>query len=678
MKKYPVALVSFSIYGAIACGVLVYSRSAQTADPAPAPSAAAPLTRDAAEFKDIFDLYSRGDYETALKRLTAFERYFPNSKLQASAENLHGMIYLLQKQPAPAIPHFGKASTLPSDQPNFGQYALYNLATAQFEANQLDDAQETLNDIHIEVLDKDNQLKTHYLKARVFQKRSLPVEAARECLLSSKVGSNPAVTSLLEMTLNDVSSSATLSEMYTSYQDTPLADVVLYHLATTQLKEGDRTKAQQNFQLLLTKYPQSAHAAQATEALRSEQNLGPVEKMSVGVLLPLKGKFGRFGSHTLEAIELAFGIFGDGPNSPNSKDDKNSKITLVIEDSGEEPEQAVAALEKLANQHRVVAVIGPLLSKGIDQVAQRAQELGVPLISLARSTPANLTTYSKTSGNSFFQAGVTLQEQTDQIAKFAVDQLKLSRFAEVYPKDKVGVESGNLFWDSVEQLGGKMVGAESYAPDETDFRQVIDKLSGLYYTEARQKELDELAKERVLNHIKKRTRKTEQYFSLKPIVDYQAVFIPEEAKATGQILPTFAYRDVDHIRFLGTAAWNSPELYQRAQNYADGVLFTDAFFAMSSSPLSEHFVTLYRSTFNVDPTTMEAVAYDAARVLDHALTDGSAPDRSDLKDRLRDIKDYPSVTGKITVTNGQFARELKVLTIKQGKIVEFNSAVASE
>jgi branched-chain amino acid transport system substrate-binding protein len=672
MKKYPLAIVTYSIYGAVVCGMLAYSHSAQTADPAPTP-AATPLARDAVEFKEIFDLYSRGDYETAMKRLSAFERYFPNSKLQASAENLHGMILLLQKQPAQAIPHFNKAATIPTDQPNFGQYALYNLATAQFEAAQLDDTQETLNDIHIEVLDKDNQLKVHYLKARVFQKRALPVEAARECLLSSKVGSNSAVTSLLETSLNEVSSTATLEEMYKSYDDSPLADIILYHLATTQLKEGDRTKAQQNFQLLVSKYPQSAHASQASEALKSEQNLGPVEKMSVGVLLPLKGKFARFGSHTLEAIELAFGIFG------NVKDDKSdSKVTLVIEDSGEEPEQTIAALERLANQHRVVAVIGPLLSKGIDSVAQRAQELGVPLISLARSTPSNFSTFSKVSGNSFFQAGVTLQQQTDQIAKFAIDQLKMSRFAEVYPKDKVGVESGNLFWDAVEQLGGKMVGAESYAPDETDFRQVIDKLSGLYYTEARQKELEELTKERELNHIKKRNRKTEQYFSLKPIVDYQAVFIPEEAKATGQILPTFAYRDVDHVRFLGTAAWNSPELYQRAQTYADGVLFTDAFFPASDSPITEHFVSLYRGTYGVEPTTMEAVAYDAAHVLDHALNDGSPPDRADLKERLKSTKDYPSVTGKISVSNGQFSRDLKVLTIKQGKIVEFNSSVAAQ
>jgi TolA-binding protein len=45
------------------------------------------LSRDESEYKDIFDLYSRGDYETALKKLTFFERYFPKSKLQSSAEN---------------------------------------------------------------------------------------------------------------------------------------------------------------------------------------------------------------------------------------------------------------------------------------------------------------------------------------------------------------------------------------------------------------------------------------------------------------------------------------------------------------------------------------------------------------------------------------------------------------
>ena len=56
---------------------------------------------------------------------------------------------------------------------------LYNLATAQFEANQLDDAQDTLSDIHAEFLDRENRIKVHYLRARLDERRLLPLEAAR-------------------------------------------------------------------------------------------------------------------------------------------------------------------------------------------------------------------------------------------------------------------------------------------------------------------------------------------------------------------------------------------------------------------------------------------------------------------------------------------------------------------
>src|SRR5262249_41889348 len=151
----------------------------------------------------------------------------------------------------------------------------------------------------------------------------------------------------------------------------------------------------------------------------------------------------------------------------------------------------------------------------------------------------------------------------------AVQQLGIHKFAMIYPRDKVGEEISQYFWDEVEGMGAQVVGAETYAPGETDFRQAVDKLSGLYYSEARQRELDELAKKREQDKIKKRTRKTEAYFNLRPITDYEAVFIPDEPKVAGQIIPTFAYRDVDHVKFLGTSAWNSPEFPSRVQAYAE-------------------------------------------------------------------------------------------------------------
>ncbi|MEO7162237.1 MAG: penicillin-binding protein activator, partial [Bdellovibrionia bacterium] len=321
--------------------------------------------------------------------------------------------------------------------------------------------------------------------------------------------------------------------------------------------------------------------------------------------------------------------------------------------------QALQALNRLVQKHHVVAVIGPMLSKGVDQISQRAQELGVPLISLARK--------ASSTQDFVFQGGLTQQLQAYEIARHAIQDLGLKRFATLYPSDKFGTEMSQYFWDSVETLGGKIVAAESYSPGETDFRKSVDRLSGLFYLNARQRELDLLAEERESNNIKKRTRKTEQFFNLKPIVDYEAVFIPDEPKVAGQILPTFAYRDVEHIRFLGTSSWNSPEFLTRAQNYADKSSFVDAFLTESEKPSIVNFLKKYRATFSQEPTALEVLAYDAALVLKSTLSSPSASlTRNEVKERLKAIKDFPGTTGNITFKDGQLSRNLLVITVKNG------------
>jgi ABC-type branched-subunit amino acid transport system substrate-binding protein len=341
-------------------------------------------------------------------------------------------------------------------------------------------------------------------------------------------------------------------------------------------------------------------------------------------------------------------------------------VTLVLEDSGDEPDQAVQALERLVFKDHVAAVIGPLMSKGIDQVTRRAEELQVPLISLARG--------SGVQGNYVFQAGLTQQFQAQQVARYAIQKMGLKRFAVLYPKDKLGSETANSFWDAVDALGGEMVGAESYNSGETDFRQQVDKLSGLYYTEARNRELEELAKERTENKIKKRTRKTEQYFSLKPIVDYDAVFIPDEVHTTGSIIPMFAYRDVDTVKFLGTSAWNFTEI--AGISHSENAIFVDAFDFANPAANARAFLDDYKTTFGADPSVLEAVAYDAAKVLDAALALGPIRDRADLLARLQSVKNFPGVTGTISYDKGVYARDLKVFTVRSGRIVDAETAPA--
>jgi len=617
------------------------------------------------ELQEINSLYSKNLFEAAEDKMISFAKKHRKSSLLPAVENLRGLLLFRQKHSLSAISHFKKSIALNPSQPVFNSYVLYNLASAQFEADLLDEAQDTLEDISLESLDKSNRLKVYYLKATLYQKKLLSSEAVRQILLASRLlpeaGSpenSKAIFKLLDQSLQSIHDVPTLGELVQEFEDSPLSDVLLMKLARLEIAAGNTGSAELHLRSLMTRFPQSALYAQASEMISHPGAQTPEDVTSIGVLLPMKGKFGKFGIKSLQGIQLAFGIFSQSdPDSPNSK------IQLIVEDSGDEPEQAIQALGRLVTKHHVLAVIGPMLSKGIDLVSQRAQELGVPLISLSRRAGVPM--------DYVFQAGLTQQLQAYEIARYAIQNLSLRRFAIIYPNDKFGTEIRQNFWDAVESLGGKIVGAESYTPGETDFRTPVDKLSGVFYTEARQRELELLAKEREANQIRKRTRKTEQFFNLRPIVDFDAVFIPDDPKVAGQILPTFAYRDIDNVKFLGTSAWNSPDFLSRVQNYAESAAFADALASDSSSPLIHSFFEKYRASFNQEPTSMEAMAYDAGNLLRKILTSSDRPlSRSEIRDQLKTVKDFPGVTGTIFFKDGQLFRNLKIIKVKDGRFVE--------
>jgi ABC-type branched-subunit amino acid transport system substrate-binding protein len=626
---------------------------------------------EAKAYREILALYSAANYEPALARIAAFEQRHPKSLLYPQILNIRGMCLLLSHRPADAIPAFRTAIDRSSPGGPFAQYVTYNLASAQLEADQVPAARATAAAIRMETLDRENRIKVHYLRARIFVRDGQPADGARECLAASRLFADfqirdakttrAAFAQALEASLAQVNDPAALEELFRTFEDTTLADAVLFRLGALEISQGKRDAGQSHLRTLMARYPQSPYYARASELARPPIDLAHVDPTAVGVLLPLKGRFARLGQRNLMAIQLAFGIYAPGGEG------KHPEATLVVEDSGEEPEQALRALELLVSKHHVVAVIGPLLSKGIDQVTQRAQELGVPLVTLTR--------YPGVPGEFVLPAGLTLQAQATALAHHSVQKLGLKSFAVLYPRDKTGQESTGYFWDAVEEADGRVTGAEAYNPGETDFKQPVDRLSGLYYTEARARELEALAKERELNKIKKRTRKTEQYFSLKPVVDYQAVFIPEEPRVAGQILPMFAYRDVEKVLFLGTSAWNSQEFVTRAGPSAESSVFVDAWTPEDETPVAQAFLRDFRAAYGAEPSALDAIAYDAGKLVAHALPGGPAGPvensgaRAQVKDSLRSTRSLSGATGRITVVDGQVSRELKFLTVRAGKIV---------
>ena len=579
------------------------------------------------EYIAIQSAFQHGKYEDAIERATALEKKTRSMLSLAYVRNLKGLSYLATRKPLPAIVQFQRALDYQPPE-TIKPYLQYNLAAALTDADQVDDALETLKEIHPETLNLETRAKFHSVRAKNLIAKQSWVAAARETLSAAKDagavnGAKSTYVELLDRSLSPITKQEEILAVLSGLEDSPIADRVRQRIAPGLNLEA----------------PPATTVGEAR---------------SIGILLPLSGRFADFGSRVLHAITLAFRTY----------DPTGVEFKLEVEDTGDSVEQSIRALNRLANERQVAAVIGPLLSKGIEQVTARAETLGMPMVTLTQQTG--------TPGEYIISAGLTPKMQAEAVARTAIQKLGLKRFAIIHPRDKFGEQYSQSYWDAVEELGGTVVGDESYASGETDFRQVIDRLVGTYYKEARQREIDALTKTREEMKITRKTRKTAQYFDLPPIIEFDAVFIPDEPKIVGQILPTFAYRDVDKVKFLGISTWNSPELVKRAQAFADGSVFVDGLFNDSDSIPAQKFITRFMRDNGNPPTTIEAMAYDAALAVETALRE-LAPgtiSRSDVRARLRGIKDLPGATGRISYRDGEYTRNLTMLTVKGGKITE--------
>lgn len=578
-------------------------------------------------YKNIQNLFNKKQYDEVIKKVSDFEKLNRDHQLLPYLRNLKGLSYLSQKKPLLAIVQFQRAL---DERPaiNIRPFLSFNLASALSDAGQPMDSLETLKEINPIDLTQDNQSKYYILLAKNELERQKFVESARatlsaSSLLGQSLGTKPSLNELLDRAIIGLQKQSDLHAVLKGNETSPLAPKV-------------QARIQPGLEL-------SAPSVVTTGNSRA-----------IGLLLPLTGKFSSFGTRALRSITMALKTY----------EKYGVDYTLHIEDTGETPEQALKGLNKLANERKVSLVIGPLMSKGVDQITARAQSLNVPMITITQQVG--------TKGNFIFSAGLTPKLQSRELARYAIQKLGLKRFAVLYPKDKFGEQYWQAYWDAVEEFGGEITGIEPYTPGETDYRTPIKKLVGTYYTDARQKELDAMAKARNELKITKKNRKTAKYFDLEPIVNFDAVFIPDEPKAVGMIMPTFAYQDVDHTKFLGVSTWNTPELVERAQASAEHALFVDALFLDSENSSMKKFIERYQKESGEAPTSIEAMSYDAGLIADAALKDLPAGEvsRQEVVNELNSIKDLTGVTGKISIKDSEFVRNLTLLTVSNGKIEE--------
>lgn len=423
----------------------------------------------------------------------------------------------------------------------------------------------------------------------------------------------------------------------------------MFHLAELSLENRDTSGAKKYFKGVIEYLPGSDLAIRSQEILNQMDALKNVSPQTVGVVLPLSGRNAPVGQRALRGLEMGLGLHIPG-----------SSFKLAVMDSEGNPDSARRGVERLVKEDNVIAIVGSLLSKTAPAVAAKSDELGVP--TLALSQRSGLTEI----GSTVFRNSLTSGMQVRTLVRTAMEDFGMKRFAILYPNDAYGVEFTNIFWDEVLARGGHITAVQSYSNKETDFRLVIQRLTGTYFGEARQDEFTLRLNELKHADKKRSARQSNLENVLPPITDFDAIFIPDSVKALGQISAMLSYSDVRNVKLLGTNLWNTKDVARRAGNFSNNLLFVD-----SINPDSQdrsRFVMEYKSIYGEEPSLIEIQAYDAGLILRQLVASG-ASSREDLTRRLTSLERFPGSLGNLSMSaEREIERPVTALTIERGEV----------
>jgi branched-chain amino acid transport system substrate-binding protein len=323
------------------------------------------------------------------------------------------------------------------------------------------------------------------------------------------------------------------------------------------------------------------------------------DTVRIGVFLSLTGATASYGVSALNAITLA-------TEETNRNGGINGKrVELVVEDDHSNTQEVPGIVTKLIKEAKVDALIAEPVSTRAMAAAPIAQANQMVMISSASVKP-ELTSH----GDYIFRACFISSTEGEAIAKFAATKLKAKTAAVILDdQNDYAVVLAGFFKESFKRLDGKIVKEQKYAASDRDITAQLLAIKA--------------AKPDIIF--------APGFYSTAPLV----------ARTVKQL--------AIKATLIGSDGWDSPDLLGGGAESFAGVYFANHFWVGSDEPLVQKFVADYRRQYGVQPDAGAATAYDAARLLFDAFKRANSSDKSDVRNALATTKEFPGVTGRITI-----------------------------
>lgn len=427
-----------------------------------------------------------------------------------------------------------------------------------------------------------------------------------------------------------------LAEAAFMWQGTEIGQDALLQLARRALARQYPERARTHLERLFAIDVPFAHRQEAEDLLQRTSVDGWLNRNDIGVLLPLSGPFASYGELVKKGLDLAL----------QEHNRTRFPMRFIYRDSATDTPIG-RLVSDLANQDRVIAIIGPLLSANAMEAAREAQRQMIPLLALAQTDGLPQI------GNFIFRDTVTAEQQVRTLVDYAMANERIS-FSILRPQTRLGQQMAYLFEEMVHRKGGELIDVISYPEGTTDFRTQIEQLLWKDYS-------------RTIPEEKSGGLPAPEY----PLPPFDALFIPDFADNIGLIAPQLVFYGLREVMLLGINGWYSPELISRAGHFLRDAIFIDAFYANSSSPEVRHFVDLFQNQHGEIPSILEAQAFDVASLLLATVDRPEIANRDDLRTALIQLDNVRGVTGTTGFNlDGEAIKQLNLLRVERGRLVE--------
>ena len=341
------------------------------------------------------------------------------------------------------------------------------------------------------------------------------------------------------------------------------------------------------------------------------------DEIVIGEFASLTGATASFGQSAHKGVRMAV----DEANAAGGVLGK--KIRLVTEDDQSKPGEAATVVRRMISRDKPVAIIGEVASSRSLEAAPIAQENKIPMVSPASTNPKVTET-----GDYIFRVCFIDPFQGAVLSKFMLQKgwTKAAILMDVKQDYAVGLTE--FFKAHFLKNGGTIVSEQSYSSGDKDFKAQLTSI-------------------RATN----------------PEAILVAGYYNEAGLIAGQA------RELDmNVPLLGGDGWDSPSLVEVAGDAMNGNYFSNHFSSEDKSPAVQNFLTRFRDKYKEVPDAMAALGFDATMLVFDAIRRAGTTDGPALRDAIAASRDFPGVTGLITLdANRNATKPAVILQIQDGK-----------